>query len=257
MEEGQPVEKSVNQQMPPNITVTLKQDKSVSIGADWERIARIVSLVAIPVVLAIIGAVIQATIGRSTVSRDYVQLAVSILTADEDKTPPELRDWAVDLLNENSPIKFSKEVAARLKGGEIGFPGSIAALLSTANGSAGMAVSPDARLVAISDHDAIRIWDLSSGKPVGTPLIGHTDEVTCLAFSPDGKLLASGSADKTVRIWDVATERTRNVLHGATDMILGLAFSPDGHLIMRSADNTVSFWDVGTGQILTKIKLVK
>ena len=98
MEEGQPVEKPVSLQMPPHITVTLKPDKSASIGLDWERIARIVSLVAIPVVLAIIGAVIQATIGRSTVSRDYVQLAVSILTADKDKTPPELRDWAVNLL---------------------------------------------------------------------------------------------------------------------------------------------------------------
>lgn len=243
--------------IPANITVTLKQDKPASTAPDWERTARILSLVAIPVVLAIIGATIQATLGRSTVSRDYVQLAVSVLTAEKSKTPQELRDWAVDLLNENSPTKFSSEVAARLKGGEIGFPGSIAALLSTANENGGMAVSPDARLVAISQRNEIRIWELASGKTVGTSLRGHTDDVTSLAFSPDGRILASGSADKTVRIWDVPAQRTRSVLRGPTGVIVGLAFSPDGHLIIRSTDGTVSFWDIGTGQMLRRIELSK
>ena len=70
--------------VPPNITVTLKQEKP-AFTPDWERTARIMSLVAIPEMLAIIGAAIQATLGRSTVSGDYVQLAVSILTAEKVK----------------------------------------------------------------------------------------------------------------------------------------------------------------------------
>jgi hypothetical protein len=98
---------------------------------------------------------------RATVSRDYVQLAVTVLTADKIKTPQELRAWAVDLLNENSPVKFSKEVADRLKGGEIEFP-RLAAMLSTAN-AGGTAVSPDAKLVAVAQGQQIQI--LVCGRP--------------------------------------------------------------------------------------------
>lgn len=145
--------------------------------------ARIASLVAIPLVLAIVGAFIQETLSRSTVSRDYVQLAVSVLTADKDKTRPELRAWAVDLLNENSSVKFSKEFADRLKGGDIEFPASLQAILSTAKG--GIAASPDGKLVAIAQGSEIRVWDLASGILL-LSLRGHTDTVTSIEISPDG-----------------------------------------------------------------------
>jgi WD domain, G-beta repeat len=240
--------------VPANISVTLTQEKSESTGTDWERTARIASLVAIPVVLAIIGAFIQAALSRSTVSRDYVQLAVSVLTADKTKTPPELRSWAVDLLNENSPVRFSKEVADRLKGGEIEFPGSLAAMLSTANGSGGMAVSPDGKSVAIPQGAEIRVWDLTSGRQL-LSLRGHTAPVISIAFSPDAHTLASGSDDHTVRLWDLQTGRQKSVLQGPTDAVVGVAFTPDGHLLTRSLDGTVSFWDANTGMLLRKLQL--
>jgi WD40 repeat protein len=245
----------VTMAVPPNITVVLKQDKPVSDSPDWERTARILSLIAIPVVIAVIGAIIQATLSRSTVSRDYVQLSVSILTADKTKTPQELRDWAVDLLDANSPTKFSKDVADRLKGGEINFPGSIAAILSTSNNGAGSAVSPDGKFIAIAQNKEISIWELASGKQVGPPLIGHYDEVTCIAFSPDALTLASGSMDKTVIIWDFLKGTKVSTLRGPTDAVVGVGFTPDGHLIVRSLDRTVSIWDVPTGRQLSKIFL--
>jgi hypothetical protein len=65
-------------------------------------------------------------------------------------------------------VKFSKEVADRLKGGEIEFPGGLAAILSTANNGGGTAVSPDGKYVAITQGTEIRIWDLASGMLVFT-----------------------------------------------------------------------------------------
>jgi hypothetical protein len=63
--------------VPEAVTATTVKPKR-----DWEAVARITSLVAIPIVIAVVGAVIQEGLGKNTVSRDYVQMAVAILTAD-------------------------------------------------------------------------------------------------------------------------------------------------------------------------------
>ena len=78
-------------------------------------------------------------------------------------------------------------------------------------------------------------------------LTGHTDRVQSVAFSPEGKTLASGSNDDTVRLWDVATRRPIATLTGHTDDVMAIAFSPNGEtLASASVDNTVRLWDVAT-----------
>ncbi|KAF7349075.1 WD-REPEATS-REGION domain-containing protein [Mycena venus] len=83
-------------------------------------------------------------------------------------------------------------------------------------------------------------------------LEGHTGPLFSVAFSPDGKQIVSGSADHTVRIWDVATgEAVGAPLEGHTREVKSVAFSPDGkQIVSGSPDCTVRIWDLATGEAI-------
>ncbi len=102
------------------------------------------------------------------------------------------------------------------------------------------------------DNNAI-LWDLSSRRRIAT-VKGHTSQVECLAFSPNGKMLATEGSD-SIRLWDLAAGRNIAVLEKFGAMFKSVAFSPDGKTVASGDfDNTVILWDVATGKKLAEMK---
>jgi WD40 repeat protein len=135
------------------------------------------------------------------------------------------------------------------------------------------AFAPDGRALAVGGYYTRIIeggdypyWvasllDAATGAPLGDPLAddvylpdyaGHTADLTCLAFHPDGRVLVTASKDGTLRVWDVGTRQPRAFIGVDGPEALACAFSPDGHLLATAADayregfGAVELWDTAT-----------
>ena len=142
-----------------------------------------------------------------------------------------------------------------------------------------VAFSPDGRHALSGAYDFdLKLWEVATGREVRTftrhskavfsvAYLGHSSFVSSVAFSPDGRYALSGSSDKTLKLWDVATGMEVRTFTGHSKPVLSVAFSPDGHYALSgsgrdrmkfwgglwepkegSEDNAVKLWEVAAGK---------
>ncbi len=109
-------------------------------------------------------------------------------------------------------------------------------------------------------REATRSLYAAAAVPLERRLTGHAETVSALVYSPDGKTLASGAYDGTVRLWDTRTGRTGKVLTGrsdadAPDLVRTVAFAPDGRTLATSHGDDARLWDLDTGRVRDSVAL--
>ena len=120
---------------------------------------------------------------------------------------------------------------------------------STASRVHDLAFAPHGILAAALNEGEIRFFDVRARSEQAGLKERHSRRVGGLDFSPDGALLLSGSADHTVRLWDVASKTEQLRRSGHTNSLRSVRFSADGRrLVTASLDRSIRLWDVGTGR---------
>jgi len=121
------------------------------------------------------------------------------------------------------------------------------------HGAGAMDVTPDGTTVLLPQVDkSVGVFELTSGKKVGV-LAGHTARVTAIAVSPDGAVAVTGSADQTLRLWDLATAKERRRFTGQ-GTVLSAMFMPDGLTVLTSsADGAIRRVDLFDATVKPRI----
>jgi serine/threonine protein kinase len=172
----------------------------------------------------------QSKINALAISTD----AKLLISAGSDKT---IEIWYLNLTNECSIDYLVTLKHHRLSVNSIAFN----------------PIDSDIKFASVSSDRYVMLWGLESKTPLSI-LTAHTQAVKTLAFSPDGKLLATAGDDGLIQIWDIDNRQLTQTLSAHSWTISGLSFSIDGNiLISASWDGNLKLWQVSTWQEIESI----
>lgn len=116
-----------------------------------------------------------------------------------------------------------------------------------------IAFSPDGEYIASAAADQVTIWESKSGEIV-RQLANDGTHIECLAFHPEGTILATGNLDTTVKLWNVKTGREFQTLQGHKKPIQCVAFSPNGmSLVSAGSNGNLKIWELFSGRIVQSL----
>ena len=149
----------------------------------------------------------------------------------------------------------------------VGHTGGISSVSVTPDGKQAISGSGDTiHFIGLSDwitrarfsesgDTTLRVWDLTSGQCLKT-LEGHTDGISSVSVTPDGKQAISASKDKTLRVWDLTSGRCVNTLEGHSDKVFSVSVTPDGkQAVSASWDGTLRVWNLTSGRCVRCINI--
>jgi WD40 repeat protein len=181
--------------------------------------------------------------------------ATTIILWDMTKNPP-LSQTLADGENLLSKITFSpdgKSLAASEQDSIVLWDIESKQPVTRLNSSGEIIVfNPNGQMLAVGNDKTITLWNITTGRSIGTPLSTGGEQVDSIAFSPDGKVLASGIGGQwkpgKIILWDTATgQQIGQPLTGHTDRVSSLTFSPDGKILASGSwDKLIILWDVTT-----------
>jgi len=118
-----------------------------------------------------------------------------------------------------------------------------------------IAPSSDRSQITVITDDNHHVWDVTTGQKASVVFNGHHDTVTCVAFSPLGKYLVSGSLDTTLILWDLATAQPIGErFEGHTGAVYSVAFSPKGdRIVSGSEDHTIRVWSTRESRLVATL----
>lgn len=193
----------------------------------------------------------------------------------KDKTPPLMvlkghKDWINSVaISPNGQFVITASRDRTVKIWDLGSGKEVKSLAKHPTNVRAAVFSPDGKVAVTTTGEwdkkakkwegEIKFWDVSAGKLLRS-VKGHGDAIESVAFSLDGKKLATGGDDNIAIIWDVASGKALQTLisgkdKGHKDKILAVAFNQDAsRLATASADNTVKIWEVSTGKEVLTLK---
>ena len=220
---------------------------SLATWKKWESASKTVSALAIPIVIAIGGWLIQQSISTQSVNKDYVTLALSILEKPKSQVDPSIRAWAVDLLNKASPLSLPASAIVSLKAGSV----NLSALAPVVKSSEPIvAISPDGKTFVRSQGALVGAVDDAAHLVLWIEDV-RVGEIFCLQYSRDGKTIFVAGSDQIIRQLDAKNGAFQRTFY-TRGPVRGLGFNFDSSLLfVKLQDGGIDSLNTTTGTLTT------